>query len=111
MTNARSLYNLIRLFGHFDLLDKLDFKKLNQLYYEAARHLELLNLKESIENNIDTADLLNEALENVIFMFRKISEEEMVIADQLKDMLRKTREGFGDNFDLPTLSMSNFMMS
>jgi type I restriction enzyme R subunit len=32
-------------------------------------------------------------------MFRKISEEEMVIADQLKDMLRKTREALNSNFD------------
>jgi type I restriction enzyme R subunit len=42
---------------------------------------------------------LNAALENVVFMFRKISEEEMVIADRLKDMLRKTREALGGNFD------------
>ncbi len=96
---AKNIYNLIRLEGHFDLLEKVDFKKLNQLYNEAARHLDLLNLKASIENNVDTANLLNVALENIIFMFRKISEEEMVIADQLKDMLRKTRESLGGNFD------------
>ncbi|OYQ44291.1 type I restriction endonuclease subunit R [Flavobacterium aurantiibacter] len=96
---AKNLYNLIRLEGHFDLLEKIDFKKLNQLYNEAARHLDLLNLKNNIENNVDTSNLLNVALENVIFMFRKISEEEMLIADQLKDMLRKTREALSGNFD------------
>jgi type I restriction enzyme, R subunit len=32
-------------------------------------------------------------------MFRKISEEEMIIADQLKDTLRKTRETLANNFD------------
>ncbi len=96
---ARNLYNLIRLEGHFDLLEKVDFKKLNQLYNEASRHLDLLNLKANIENNVDTTNLLNVALENVLFMFRKISEEEMVIADQLKDILRKTREALGGNFD------------
>ena len=99
LENARSLYNLIRLYEHFDLLDAVDFKQLNKLFYEASRHLELLNLKESLENNMETTHLLNEALENVIFMFRKISEEEMVIADRLRDMLRKTREALGDNFD------------
>lgn len=96
---AKNIYNLIRLEGHFDLLEKVDFKKLNQLYNEAARHLDLLNLKANIENNVDTTNLLNVALENVLFMFRKVSEEEMVIADQLKDMLRKTREALGSNFD------------
>jgi type I restriction enzyme R subunit len=96
---AKNIYNLIRLEGHFDLLEKVDFKKLNQLYNEASRHLDLLNLKVNIENNVDTTNLLNVALENVLFMFRKISEEEMVIADKLKDMLRKTREALGGNFD------------
>jgi len=99
LESARNMYNLIRLQGHFDLLEKIDFKKLNQLYNEASHHLDLLNLKEAIENNVDTTNLLNAALENVIFMFRKISEEEMVIADQLKDMLRKTREALAGNFD------------
>ncbi len=99
LENARSLYNLIRLYEHFDLLDAVDFQQLNRLYYEAARHLDLLNLKESLENNLETTHLLNEALENVIFMFTKISEEEMVMADRLKDMLRKTREALNNNFD------------
>ncbi len=99
LENARNLYNVIRLFGHVELLEKVDFKKLNQLYNETARHLDLLNLKETVQNSVDTTNLLNVALENVIFMFRKVSEEEMVIADQLKDMLRKTREALGNNFD------------
>lgn len=99
LENAKNLYNVIRLSGHFDMLDKVDFKKLNHLYNETARHLELLNLKESVQNNVDTTNLLNVALENVLFMFRKISEEEMVIADQLKDILRKTREALNGNFD------------
>lgn len=99
LESARNMYNLIRLQGHFDLLEKIDFRKLNQLFNEASRHLELLNLKESIENNVDTTNLLNAALENVIFMFRKVSEDEMVIADRLKDILRKTREALADNFD------------
>ena len=99
LESACDIYNLIRADGHFDLLEKLDFKKLNQLYGEASRHLAMLNLKDSLENDVDTTNLLQVALENVVFMFRKISEEEMVMADQLKDMLRKTREALGGNFD------------
>ena len=99
LENAKNLYNIIRLYGHYDLLDKVDFKKLNQLYNETARHLELLNLKENVLNNSDTTNLLNVALENVLFMFHKVSEAELVIADQLKDTLRKTREALASNFD------------
>lgn len=99
LENAKALYNLIRLYGHTELLEKVDFKKLNDLYNEASRHLELLNLKNAIETNVDTTNLLNVALENVLFMFRKISEEELLIADKLKDTLRKTREALSSNFD------------
>jgi type I restriction enzyme R subunit len=99
LESAKNLYNIIRLYGHFELLDKLDFKKLHTLYNEASRHLELINLKESLKNNVDSTNLLNVALENVLFMFRKVSEDELVIADRLKDTLRKTREELGNNFD------------
>lgn len=99
LENVKSLYNLIRLLGHFDLLEKFDFKKLGQLFNEATRHLDLLNLKESLHNNVDGTNLLNVALEDVLFLFRKVSEDEMVIADELKNTLRKTREALGANFD------------
>jgi len=97
--DARSLYNLIRLFGHFELLEKVDFKKLAHLYRETENHLTLLNTKEALANNIDNTNLLNIALEDVLFHFTKISEEELVLADQLKDVLRKTRETMASNFD------------
>jgi type I restriction enzyme R subunit len=99
LENARNLYNLAKLFGHYDLLEKIDFKKFNRLLDETIAHIELLNLKESIESDVDTTNLLNVALENVFFTFRKISEDELVIADQLKGMLRKTREALNNNFD------------
>jgi type I restriction enzyme, R subunit len=99
LADARSLYNLIRLQGEYGLLQQLDFQKLNQLYRETCNHLDLLNLKESIESNSDTTNLLNVALEDVIFMFRKVREEELVLADKLKNTLRQTREALADNFD------------
>lgn len=99
LADAKNLYNIIRLYGHFELLEKIDFRKITELYNEASRHLDLLNLKESLQNSVDTTNLLNVALENVLFMFRKVSEEEMIIADQLKNTLRKTRETLANNFD------------
>lgn len=99
LENAKSLYNLIRLFGHYELLEQLDFKKLTILSREANNHLALLNDKESLENGSDSNNLLNIALEDVLFMFVKISEEELVLADELKDTLRKTREALLGNFD------------
>jgi type I restriction enzyme R subunit len=99
LADARSLYNLIRLQGEYEFLKELDFQTLNQLYRETCNHLDLLNLKENLESNADTTNLLNVALEDVLFLFTKIKEEELVLADKLKNRLRQTREALADNFD------------
>lgn len=99
LADARSLYNLIRLQGEYDFLDELDFAKLNVLYRETSNHLNLLNLKNDLESGEDTSNLLNRALEDVIFKFVKIGEEELVLADKLKNTLRQTREALASNFD------------
>lgn len=99
LADARSLYNLIRLQGEYTFLDELDFAKINILYRETSNHLDLLNLKNDLESGQDTSNLLNRALEEVIFKFVKIGEEELVLADKLKNTLRQTREALASNFD------------
>lgn len=99
LNDAKSLYNLIRLSGNYDMLESLDFRKLNMLAWEANNHLSLINTKEALESNVDTTNLLNVALEDVLFAFVKVAESEMMLADELKDILRKTRESLGGNFD------------
>ena len=99
LNNAKELYNLIRLSGKYELLDKLEFNKLTVLSREANNHLMLINTKETLENSVDTTNLLNLALEDVVFAFVKVNEEEMVLADKLKDILQKTRLALGGNFD------------
>lgn len=99
LNSAKSLYNLIRLSGERALLEKLDFQMLAVLSREANNRLALINTKEALENDLDSTNLLNIALEDVIFAFTKIKEEEMILADELKSTLQRTREGLGANFD------------
>ena len=99
LDDARSLYNIIRLVGEYELLEKIDFRKLNTLRIEAENHLALMNAKNALETNEEIGNLLNVALEDVLFMFKKVGEAEMVLADDLKDLLKKTREALGGNFD------------
>ena len=80
LENGRNLYNLIRLMNFEDLMKVLDFKKINLLLTEATNHLSLLNLRDKVENTEETRILLNSALEDVIFMFRKDGEEELRMA-------------------------------
>ena len=99
LESVKSLYNLIKLFGHSELLEKLDFRKFNLLYREASNHLNLLNQKLALEKGDENTNIINLALEDIIFKFVKLKEEELVLADKLKNTLRKTREAFQNNFD------------
>lgn len=99
LSNAKELKNIIRLRGLNEQLDKLDFFKLNQLLSVAQAQLDKLNLIDNINSNADTINLLNSALEDVIFLFTKVSEEELILADQLRGQLRRTREALLYNFD------------
>jgi type I restriction enzyme R subunit len=77
----------------------MDFTKLNQLRIVASNRLDLINAKEAFANNEEVGNLLNMALEDVVFGFKKIGEAELVLAGELKDILKKTREALGANFD------------
>ena len=99
LNSARELYNVIRLSGRYELLGDLDFKKLNQLATLAQNRLGIINQKIALESGQDNTNILNIALESVLFTFRKVSEEELRIADELKAILRKTREMLRGNFD------------
>jgi type I restriction enzyme R subunit len=99
LVQAKELYNVIRMSGRHELLDRLDFTKLNTLYKEANNRLTLINQKIAIEDGHDNTNLLKAALEDVVFAFRKVSESELRIADEFRETLRKTRETLLDNFD------------
>jgi type I restriction enzyme, R subunit len=99
LENYKNLYNIIRFQDYQELLDKTDFSKIPDLYRAAEAHLTKLNQLAALENNTDNTNLLNIALEDILFMFTKVSHEELVLADKLKDTLRKTREALNNNFD------------
>ncbi len=72
LRNAKELKNIIRLGDHEDLLQKLDFYKLNQLLSVAQARLDNLNHIDSIQNDTDATNLLNTALEDIFFTFTTV---------------------------------------
>jgi type I restriction enzyme R subunit len=98
LESGRDLYNLIRLMNFGDLMSVLDFKKINVLLSEASNHLSLLNLRDRVENAGETRMLLNSALEDVVFMFRKDGEEELRMGE-MKGRIRQVREALERNID------------
>ena len=70
---------------------------------ETANRISLINEKEKFENEVDTSGLLNLALEDMIFSFQKIKEEELLMSDQLKEARKKTITNLKNNFDTKDL--------
>lgn len=99
LRTAKELKNLIALQDLQGLGELIDFEILNRLLIEAQNRLDNLNLLENLANAEETQNLLNIALEDIVFQFIKVGEEELKLADELKDQLRKTREALQNNFD------------
>lgn len=99
LRTAKELKNIIALNG-YDALDGIaDFDIWNRLLLEAQNRLNNLNFVESIGNEETSRNLINTALEDIIFEFIKVDESELVLADEFKNILRKTRESLQNNFD------------
>ena len=99
LRTAKELKNIIAVNGYEALDGIADFEIWNRLLIEAQSRLDNLNFVESIGNDEASKNLLNTALEDIIFQFVKVDESELVLADEFKNILRKARESLQNNFD------------
>lgn len=67
-----------------------------QMFAEVNNRIGIINLKQSIENAEDMSGVLNMALDQIEFQFRKVDEEELVIADAFRSQLERTRHEIVD---------------
>ena len=99
LDNLKALYNIIKILGYTELLDLFNFDKVNKIYSEISNRLNIINFTENSENETDNTSLLNIAIENMQFTFRKVAEHELLIADKFKNQLDKTYSELERNFD------------
>ena len=92
----RECYNLAENYGYSDL--NFDIKKISSLYKVVNNRINMLNSKEQLAGG-DTSALLNLALDNVEFSFKKISEKELSLADSLVNLIKSIQGAFGGNND------------
>ena len=91
LEDYKTLSNLIRLFGYDELAEHFDIAKSIQLLNEVNNRISIINFKRNMQDAEDMSGVLNMALDQIDFQFRKISEEELVIADVFRNALEKTR--------------------
>lgn len=102
LNNARSLYNTIRLLGYNDLANKLDFTRLNYEYSETINRLNLVRARDALNNpDVNNQQLLDIAIEDVVFDFHKVGEEELRIesVNQAKELTKNIRHQMNSNYD------------
>lgn len=97
--NLKALYNNIVLMDFAELKDKYPFENVKKLLGIVNRKISIMNFKDNLNNDFESKQILNEAIEDLDFNFKKIGEHEMVIADQFKEQLSKTWKEMNKNFD------------
>lgn len=95
----KELFNIAKLFDYEELADKFDLDNINALYNEVNNRLNLINLKQSLQTTEDMSAILNLAMDEMDFHFKKVSESELVIADKFRDVLERTRSEMQRNLD------------
>jgi type I restriction enzyme R subunit len=100
LQSAKELYNLIRYFGYAELLSKLDFQQFKRLFDEVDNRIALLNQREALKSGVDIIGLLNEALEDTVFVFRKRGEEKLdLLANDFTEKLGQVRRKLSETID------------
>lgn len=95
----KELLNIMKLFGYDELAKKFSMERLHAMLTEVNNRISIINLKQNMQKSEDMTELLNTALDQVEFHFRKVSEGEMVIADRFQDILEKTRRELERSLD------------
>lgn len=99
LDNYKELINIMKLFGYDELEKKFTLDRLRAMLTEVNNRISIINLKQNMQNSEDMTELLNTALDQIEFRFRKVSESELVIADQFQDVLEKTRREMERSLD------------
>ncbi len=95
----KELFNIAVLFGYDEISEKFDLDKVSALYNEVNNRIGLMNQKQVLEDAQDMSAILNLALDQIEFNFKKVSEKELVIADKFRETLEHTRRAVQHTLD------------
>lgn len=105
LISARDCCNIVRTFGDEELkaaFARLEITKLPEMISEIQHHIDIINQREVFESEDETRHIVNEAMQDIVFKFRKVGEEELVISsgrEELQEKWRRTIRAFTDNYD------------
>ena len=103
LENAKAIINQVRAFGDEELKDKINSLPkgtIPTLITEVSHRIERMNFLESTEHKADVSGIINVALSELEFEFKKgLSEELRIIVNDIRERCEKVQAEFEANFD------------
>lgn len=103
LTEAKAIINQVRSFGDEETKHKLASLPLGAiptLITEVSHRIERINLLENTEHKADVSGIINVALSELEFEFKKgLSEELRIIVNDIKERCERVQAEFEANFD------------
>ena len=103
LTEAKAIINQVRSFGDEETKHKLASLPLGSiptLITEVSHRIERINLLENTEHKADVSGIINVALSELEFEFKKgLSEELRIIVNDIKERCERVQAEFEANFD------------
>ena len=101
MEKYKELFNVIKAFNYENQYKKISetipIDRISKMIKEVDRRIDILNLTNA--ENVENSNILNIAFQDIEFNFKKISEEELTVADSYKKKLDEARTEFMLNID------------
>lgn len=103
LSEAKAIVNQVRSFGDEETKQKLEslpMGTISTLITEVSHRIERINLLENTEHKSDVAGIVNVALSELEFEFKKgVSEELRIIVNDIRERCERVQAEFEANFD------------
>ena len=103
LSEAKAIINQVRSFGDEETKDKiatLPLGAIPTLITEVTHRIERINLMESTDHKSDVSGIINVALSELEFEFRKgLSEELRIVVNDIRERCERVQQEFEANFD------------
>lgn len=95
----RELRNVAQMYGYESLYDQFDVTRARELLNEIELRIQSVNLKDALARKDMSTGAINLLLDQMEFTFRRIGQEELSVADEFRDKLKRTYGSFGACID------------
>lgn len=100
LARYKDLRNMVKQQGREEFYDKFDVERAHEMLGEVSLRIQTINNKEALALEDMSTGAVNLLLNKMEFHFRNIGSEELELADEFQDKLKRTYESFARNFDV-----------